>query len=75
MIFEDIPTRTPLREPQLVEQLLEVPSEPVFVEQTVDIPVPGGSGRRLKGFLPEQRSAAFDSGGLQGLRPGRGSTA
>ena len=54
IIFEDIPTRTPLREPQLVETLAEVPTESVFVEQTVDIPVPAGGGRLvdLQSFLP-----------------------
>ena len=59
-------------------------------EQIVDIPVPGragGGGRGgLQGFLPRQNSAAFyveqtvdipvpRSGGLQGSRPGQGSTA
>ena len=59
-------------------------------EQIVDIPVPGragGGGRGgLQGFLPKQNSAAFyveqtvdipvpRSGGLQGSRPGQGSTA
>ena len=32
IIFEDIPSRTPLREPQLAEPLVELPTEPVFVE-------------------------------------------
>ena len=59
-------------------------------EQIVDFPVPGraGGGERggLQGFLPRQDSAAFyveqtvdipvpRSGGLQGSRPGQGSTA
>ena len=58
-------------------------------EQIVDIPVPGcaGGGRGgLQGFLSRQNSAAFyveqtvdipvpRSGGLQGSRPGQGSTA
>ena len=35
-----IPQRTVLFEPQLAEQLVEVPTVPFFVEQTVDIPVP-----------------------------------
>ena len=35
-----IPQRTVLCEPQLAEQLVEVPTVPFFVEQTVDIPVP-----------------------------------
>ena len=74
IIFEDIPTRTPLCEPQLVEQLAEVPTEHVFVEQTVDIPVPGGGGRLadLQGFLPEQSSTACGCGRLQGFLRLRG---
>ena len=58
IILEDIPTRTPVRVPQLVEQL--VPTELIFVEQTVDIPVPGGGGRHadLQGFLRGQSSTA-----------------
>ena len=47
IIYEDIPSRTPLREPQLAEQLVEVPTILCFLEQTVDIPVPRGRGRRL----------------------------
>ena len=53
--LEDIPTRTPVREPQLAEQLVEVPTVPVFVEQDVDIPVPSGD---LQGSRPGQGSAA-----------------
>ena len=45
MLEDHIPHRSALREPQLVEQLVEVPKEPVFVEQTVDIPVPDRGGR------------------------------
>ena len=37
-------------EPQLAEQLLEVPTEPAYVEQIVDNPVPRGRGAR--GVLP-----------------------
>ena len=48
IILEDIPTPI-FREPQLAEQLVEVPTEPAFVEQTIDIPVPRGRGRRLQG--------------------------
>ena len=69
---EDIPTRTPVRDPQLAEQLVEVLTILHFHKQTVDIPVPRGRGRRLQGFLLEQRFTAF-SGGLQGFRPGQGS--
>ena len=52
--------RASLRAPQLVEQLVEVPTVPLFVEHNVDIPVPGGCGSfgcgGLQGFLPEQSS-------------------
>ena len=68
-----------------MEQLVEVPTEPAFVEQTVDIPVPRGRGRRLQGFHPEQSSTVsvveqkvdnpVPGGGLQGSRPGQGSAA
>ena len=77
IVLEDnIPQRTALWEPQLVEQLVEVPTEPVFVEQTVAIPVRGGGGRlHLRGFVPEQSPTACGSGGLQGFRPRQGSTA
>ena len=58
----DVPMRTTVREPQLVEQLVEVPTIVSFssfqrtVEQNVDIPVVGGSGTGggLSGFLPGQ---------------------
>ena len=58
-------SRTVLSEPQTAEQLLEAPTivslievieQPV--EQTVDIPVPCGRGRRLQGSLPEQNPTA-----------------
>ena len=60
IILEDIPTRTPVRDPQLVEQLVEVPSLLFFLKQNVDIPVPGGGGRHgdLQGFLRGQSSTA-----------------
>ena len=45
--FENIPTRIPIREPQLVEQLVEVPTVLFYVEQNIDIP-------DRQGFLPEQ---------------------
>ena len=61
--------------PQMVEQLVEVPAEPVFVEQTIDIPVPGGGERlRLQGFLPEQSSTACGGGGPCGFPAGQVST-
>ena len=46
IILEDIPRRI-FRDPQLAEQLVGVPREPGFVEQTVDTPVPRGRLRRL----------------------------
>ena len=56
----DVPPRTSVREPQLVEQLVEVPeivsisSLQRIAEQNVDIPVVGGSGTGggLSGFSP-----------------------
>ena len=67
IIIERIPPRTLVREPQLVEQLVEVPTIVSYssllqrtVEQHVDIPVPGGGGRLagLQGSLPGQSSTA-----------------
>ena len=46
IILEDIPPRISVREPQLAEQLVEVPTILYFLKQTVDIPVPRGRGRR-----------------------------
>ena len=61
--------RAALREPQLVEQLVEVPTELTYfllkqrtAEQVVDTPVSLGRGRGARG-------------GLQGLSQGQGSTA
>ena len=84
--LEDIPVRRLCREPQLVEQLVEVPTVVSYssllqrtVEQHVDIPVPRGRGRLagLQGSSPGQSSTAFveqighiPGGGLQGFRPG-----
>ena len=59
-IIEDIPTRTSVPEPQIAEQLVEVPTIISYsslqrsVEQHVDIPVPGGGvpSSGLQGFLP-----------------------
>ena len=64
-----IPLRTMVPEPQLAEQLVEVPTIVSFssfqrtIEQTVDIPVPQGGGgrvgdRSLQGF-PGQSSTAY----------------
>ena len=89
IIIECIPPRTSAREPQLAEQLVEVPTIVSFsslqriMEQTVDIPVPQGGGRHadLQGFLRGQSSTGAEQtvdipgGGLQGSRPGQGSPA
>ena len=59
-----IEVRTPVREPQLAEQLVEVPTIISFssfqriAEQIVDIPVPYGGVRGLQGFLPGQDSTS-----------------
>ena len=83
--FEGIPMRTPVREPQLAEQLVEVPTILNFLKQTVDILVPRGRGRRLQGFLTEQSSTAsvavqnvdipVPGRGRQGSGPGQVSAA
>ena len=64
---EDAPMRTAVRDTQLAEQLVEVPTIVSYsllqrtMEQHVDIPVPGRGGRNagLQGFLPEQSSTAL----------------
>ena len=69
IFIERIPPRTSVREPQLVEQLVEVPTTVSYslllrtVEQHVDIPVPGGGGSvsSLHGFLPGQRTTSSPS--------------
>ena len=66
ILSEDISMRTAVREPQLAEQLVEVPTIIPFSslqrieEQNVAIPVPGGGGRlsSLQGFLPGHSSTA-----------------
>ena len=89
IFVERIPMRTSVREPQLAEQLVEVPTIVSFsslqrnMEQTVDIPVPQGGGRHadLQGFLRGQSSTGAEQivdipgGGLQGSRTGQGSPA
>ena len=63
----DVPLRTSVREPQLAEQLVEVPTIVSFsslqriAEQHVDIPVPGRGGRisGLQGFPPGQSSTVL----------------
>ena len=60
------PSRSPCLEPQMAEQLVEVPTvlscallQQQIVEQIVDIPVPHGRGRRrLQDSLPRQGSTA-----------------
>ena len=70
IIFENIPTRIPPREPQLVEQLVEVPTVPFYVEQVVD-------NLDHQGSLPEQGPTLGLRlrGGLPGFLTGQGSTA
>ena len=89
MFIERIPPRTSVREPQLAEQLVEVPTIVSFsslqriMEQTVDNPASRGRGRHggLQGFFPGQstKAAAVDTpvprGDLQGSLPGQGSPA
>ena len=53
---------------QKAEQLVKVPTEPAFVEQTVDIPVLSGGGRRGR----KRRTCLWRK--LE-RRPGQGSTA
>ena len=67
ILLEDVSLRTAVREPQLAEQLVEVPTIvsyswlQLIVEQNDDIPVPGRGGRiaGLQGFLPGQSSTAL----------------
>ena len=68
---DSIPRRTVLRDAQLVEQLVQVPTvvSPSFflllAEENVDIPVPGARGfldhGGLPGFLPEESPTAQHS--------------
>ena len=67
ILIEELSVRTPVREPQQAEQLVEAPSTVSLidvirqpVEQIVDIPVPRG-GVRLQLFPPEQVSTASSS--------------
>ena len=67
ILSDDVPMRAPVREPQLVEQLVEVPTIvtwsllQLIMKQNVDVPVPGRGGRisGLQGFLPGQSSTAL----------------
>ena len=66
ILLDDVSMRTAMRDTQLVEQLVEVPTIVCYsslqrtVEHCVDIPAPGRGGRisGLQGFLPEQSSTA-----------------
>ena len=73
ILIDDISVQTPVREPQLAEHLVEVPTILFFLKQTVDIPVPRGGGRRLQGFLPEQNPTAQSVQLIDIPVPGRGS--
>ena len=88
--LEDIPARRLCRVPQLVEQLVEVPTVVSCssflqrtVAQTVDNPASRGRGLRggIEGFFPGQGSTAavvdipVPRGDLQGFLPGQGSLA
>ena len=68
--------RASLREPQLVEQLVEVPTVPFSFEHIIDNPVPGrgvsGHGGP-QGLPPEQSSTAFGGADYRFPSPGRGS--
>ena len=65
ILIDVVSVRTPVREPQLAEQLVEVPTMISFsslqriVEQNVDIPVP--RGECLQGFLPGHGSTSSSS--------------
>ena len=72
ILLDDVPMRTVVRDTQLVEQLVEVPTIVSFsslqqrtVEQILDIPVPGrgdGGGRRgLHSLLPGQDTTAHSA--------------
>ena len=64
ILIDDLSVRTLVREPQLAEQLVEVPPIISFsslqriVEQNVGIPVPYGGVRGLQGFHPGQDSTS-----------------
>ena len=74
------PLRAFLSEPQMTEQLVEVPTELSFfsqvVDQNADIPVLGARGvpghGGLQGFLPEQSSHPSDEQTVDIPVPGRG---
>ena len=84
ILSDDVPMRALVRETQLAEQLVEVPTIvswsllQLITKQNVDIPVPGrGEGiSGLQGFLPGQSSSASSSSpaGVHGsaVWPGEG---
>ena len=82
ILLEDVSLQTAVRERQLVEQLVEVPTILYFLKQKVASPAPGG-GRRLAGLQGFHPAALLEQivdipspgGGLQGFRPGQGSSA
>ena len=69
ILSDDVPMRTPAREPQLVEQLVEVPTIvswsllQLITKQNVHVPVPGRGVRisGLQGFPRGQSSTALPS--------------
>ena len=71
IFLEDVAMRAVLRDPQLAEKLVDVPTIVSYswlqlrLEQNVDIPVPGRGGRSsgLQGFLPGHGSTALLSSG------------
>ena len=67
LLEDSIPRRTVLREPQLVEQLVEVPTvvsysslQQQLVEQNVDIPVPGGGRHSREGLQGSSQDPVRD---------------
>ena len=71
ILIDELPARTLVREPQLAEQLVEVPTIISFsslqriVEQNVDVPVPRGGVRGLQGFPPPGQSSTTSSFSLE----------
>ena len=68
ILLDDVPMRTAVRDTQLAEQLVEVPTIvswsllQLIAKQNVDMPVPGRGGgiSSLQGFLPRQSSTGLD---------------
>ena len=64
ILSDDVPMRALVRETQLAEQLVEVPTIvswsllQLITKKNVDIPVPGGGVRGLQGFPPGQSSTS-----------------